>query len=147
MKFLKRAFSWVKAKVGLGFGYIQNHDFIAVQATNHLKNLVRSPILRTGVKLTPTLLDDKALEILEKTALPILEEVCIILGIIRDHEKNSVTVEKLIERIQLLHPDSEAEVYIAYAGRLNHRLADSVLSLQEAIEQAQDTFYTFFKKS
>lgn len=145
MKILKRAFSWVKAKVGLGFGYIQNHDFIAVELTNHLKSMVRSKVVQGAVRLTPTKLDDKGLDWLDKVALPVIAEIAAIHGIIRESEKNSVAVEQIIDRLSLLSPGQEGKVYADYAGRLNYRLADGVLSDQEAWEQAQDTFYTFFK--
>ena len=146
MKALKKAFSWLKKTVGLGMGVIRNHSFVAVLVTDRLKSIVRSPIVQAGVKLTPTLVDDRALAFVDKVALPVLEEVCIIHGILREHEKNSVAVEEIIERLQHIAPELETKVYIDYAGRLNLRMADGILTLQEAIDQAQDTFFTFFKK-
>lgn len=145
MKPLKKAFSWLKKAIGLGFGYIQNHDFISVEMTNHLKTMVRSKVVQGAVRLTPTKLDDKGLDFLDKVALPIIAEIAAIHGIIRENEKNSVAVDLIIERLKLLNPSLEAQVYIDYAARLNHRLADGVLSGSEAWRQSQDTYNTFFK--
>jgi hypothetical protein len=114
--------------------------------TNHLKSIVRSKVVQGAVRLTPTKLDDKGLDFLDTIALPVIAEIAAIHGIIRESEKNSVAVDLIIDRLRLLSPGQEAKVYADYAGRLNYRLADGVFTAQESWEQAQDTFYTFFKK-
>jgi len=145
MKAFKKAFSWIKAKVGLGFGYIRNHNFISVEMTNHLKAMVRSEIVQGAVRPNPTKLDDKGLDFLDKVALPIIAEIAVIHGIIRENEKNSVSVDLIVDRLRLINPGLEAKVYTDYAARLNYRLADGVLSGSEAWRQSQDTYETFFK--
>lgn len=146
MKPIKKAFSWIKKNIGLGFGIIRNHEFISVETTQHLKNLVRSPMVVGAVRLTPTKFDDRIHAILDKIVLPILHEVVIIHSIIKEHEKNSVAVEAILERVKNLHPDTESLIYQSFAARLNQRLADGVLTLKESWEQAQDVYITFYKK-
>lgn len=147
MKPAKRFFSWLKKTVGLGFGYVKNHQFISVETTEQLKKLVRSNVIHTAVRLTPTKFDDTVHAIVDSIVIPILQEVAIANGIIREHEKSSTAVSAILERIKVLKPNEEAKIYADFAGRLNHRLSDGVLTLAEAWEQAQDTFFTFFKKS
>lgn len=145
MKNLKKAFSWIKEKVGISFGYIKNHDFIAVEYVNHFKSIVRSPFVQAGVSLFPGTFAPKVLQFLDQKALPILSEVLFIHGIIRESEKNSIAVELIIERWKEISPSMESKVLADYAGRLNYRLADGVFTMKESWEQAQDTFFTFFK--
>lgn len=146
MKPIKKAFSWIKKQIGLGFGYVRNHQFIAVETTENLKKLVRSQVIHTAVRLTPTKFDDTVHAIVDSIVIPILQEVAISNDIIRQNQKNSVAIEQILERISKLVPSQEAKIYAEFAGRLNHRLADGVLTLEEAWDQAQDTFFTFFKK-
>ena len=127
-------------------GVIRNHSFIAVEVTNHLKSIVRSPIVQGAVKLTPTKFDDKILAILEGLALPVLKEVVAVHYIIKEYEKNSIAIDQIIFRLKQINPDLEGKVYADFAARLNYRLADGTITLAEAWEQAQDTFFTFFKK-
>lgn len=147
MKPIKKAFSWVKKILGLGFGVVRNHDFIAVEITENLKNIVRSPVIKGGIRLIPNKFVGDTYRFLDEQALPVLHEVAVIHGIIQNNEKNSVAVEKIIERLRALYPEKEGKVYADYAGRLNHRLSDGILSLKESWDQAQDTWYTFFKKT
>lgn len=145
MKYLKQAFSFIKKTLGLGFGYIRDHEFISVEVVNHLKSLVRSPMVQTGARLTPTKKDDRLLVIIDTIALPILAEVAVMHSIIRYNEKNSVSIDLIIERIKLAHPDKESHIYADFGARLNYRLADGHVSLKESWDQIQDTFNTFYK--
>lgn len=145
MKPIKKVFSWLKKNIGLGFGIIRNHEFISVETTQHLKNLVRSPVVVGAVRLTPTKFDDRIFAILDKIVLPILQEVVIYHNIIKEYEKNSVAVDGILEKIAKLHPDSESLIYQSFAARLNQRLSDGILTLKESWEQAQDVYITFYK--
>jgi len=146
MKFLKKAFSWLKSTFGFGMGMIRDHTFLAVEITENLKALVRSPITRAVVSLTPFTWDDKIRTYADSIVLPILAEVAHMAGVIRENQKDSVAIEMIIARLKTLHPDEEAKVYQDFAARMNYRLADGVFSLKESWEAAQDTWYTFFKK-
>lgn len=146
MKFLKQAFSFIKKTLGLGFGYVRNHEFISVETVNHFKSIVRSKAVKAGVKITPTKFDDKLQVFLDTIAIPILEEVALLHGIIRDNEKNSEAIDLIIDRIRILSPEKEGQVYADFGARLNYRLADGHVSLKESWDQVQDTFNTFFKK-
>lgn len=145
MKPIKKAFSWLKKTIGIGFGIIRNHEFISVETTEHLKNLVRSPMVTGAVRLTPTKFDDRIHQALDKIVIPILQEVAIIHNIIKEYEKNSVAVDMILERMSKVNSDVEASIYQSFAARLNHRLADGVITLKEAWEQAQDVYVTFYK--
>lgn len=146
MKFLKQALSFLKKNLGLGFGYVRNHEFISVETVNHFKSIVRSQIVKKGVKITPTKYDDKLQVFLDTIAIPILEEVALLHGILRNNEKNSEATDLIIDRIRILSPEKEGQVYADFGARLNRRLADGRLSNSESWEQVQDTWYTFFKK-
>lgn len=142
----KQAFSFLKKTLGLGFGYVRNHEFISVEVVNHFKSIVRSKAVKAGVKITPTKFDDKLQVFLDTIAIPILEEVALLHGIIRDNEKNSEATDLIIDRIRILSPEKEGQVYADFGARLNYRLADGHLDMIESWEQVQDTFNTFFKK-
>lgn len=145
MKFIKNSFSLLKKALGLGFGYVRNHEFISVKTVNELKSLVRSPMVKLGVSLIPGKLPLQIYNILDTIALPILTEVAIIHGIILENEKDSVSVELIIERMKGVFPKKEAHIYADYGARLNYRLADGQLSKKESWQQVQDTYNTFFK--
>lgn len=146
MKFLKQLFSVIRTALGIGLGFVRNHNFHAVEITEQLKKAVRSKAAYRSVELIPGQWDNRLRTYADEKLFPVLSEVAKMVQIIRDNEKDSIAIDEIIKRLGELNPSEEAKVYQEYAARWNHRFADGRLTFAEAWDAAQDTFFTFFKK-
>lgn len=128
---MKRALKWIRRKIERLFVNVDDvlfrHIDEAITITESLKRLVKLPATTVIVTLTPTDVDNKVAEVLNKT----MDDVLSILQLVPDCQYKDTYQLRLrcfVEALRAKHPELQHAIYLKIASLFLRKRSERVLS-------------------